>query len=106
MSDFTEITMCPKIFVGVLKTKYHENPFDQSCAFPYGKTCVHMDMIGLIVFCSTCFAKTPKNAYKNSASVIRSHKTNDGTYTPHLRATANGLLYLSAKLNEFYENAF
>jgi hypothetical protein len=105
MSDFTKIT-CPKIVVGVLNTNYHENPSDQICASPYGKTYVHTDMIGLIVFCSTWCAKTPKNAYNSSASIIRSHNINDGTYTPYLRVTAIGLPYLSAKRNEFYENAF
>jgi len=35
MSDFTKITVCPKIVLRGLNTNYHENPSEQSCAVPF-----------------------------------------------------------------------
>jgi hypothetical protein len=61
VSDFNKITTCPKIVVGVLKSHYHENHSDQSCAVSYAETYGETDMITLIVIFSNCFAKPPKN---------------------------------------------
>jgi acyl-coenzyme A synthetase/AMP-(fatty) acid ligase len=80
MSNFTKITICPKIVVGVLNTHWQEHLLDQSCAVPYGQTYGQTDMIALIVIFSNCFAKPPKNAYKNFPEY--DPNTSDGTYTP------------------------
>jgi hypothetical protein len=61
--------------MGVLNTKFYENPSDQNRAVLYGQMYGLTDMTGLTVAFRTCFVKPPKNAYNNSPRIIRSHNT-------------------------------